>query len=90
MSREDFDHYLEDQIRLVTEKIADTRHAPGDPNDDVSRGKLLVYSALQKSVSKQKLSNQELGVLGAVNDVLQMLGLIDRKTTLLEVMSKSS
>lgn len=53
MSREDFDHYLEDQIRLVTEKIADTRHAPGDPNDDVSRGKLLVYSALQKSVSKQ-------------------------------------
>jgi hypothetical protein len=83
MSREDFDHYLEDQIRLVTEKITDAKHSPGDPNDDVSRGKLLVYLALQKSVSKQKLSNQELGVLGAVNDVLQTLGLVDGKTTLL-------
>ncbi|MCF7531863.1 hypothetical protein [Pseudomonas petrae] len=90
MSTQELNAYLDEQIRLVTEKIQDDKHAPGDPDDDVSKGKLLVYSSIKNSVRKEKLSNQELGVLGAVNDVLQTLGLLDHKTTLPAFIRQSS
>lgn len=90
MSTEGFNTYLDEQITLVTEKIQDDKHAPGDPDDDVSKSKLLVYSSIKKSVRKEKLSNQELGVLGAVNDVLQTLGLLDHNTTLPAFIQQSS
>ena len=82
MLKVEFDEYVSGQIALLTKKINDDKHAPGDPNDDVSRGKLLVYEALRKLSQTEKLSNQELGVIGAVNDTLQKLTIIDGKTTL--------
>lgn len=82
MSKQDFNAYLEEQIVLVTRKIQDDKHAPADPQDDVSKGKLLVYSSIKNGVQNAKLSNQQLGVLGAINDVLQTLGLLDKSTTL--------
>jgi hypothetical protein len=90
-----FKAYLEGQIKLLTEKINDDKHAPGDPNDDVSRGKLLVCVALDKSVKalnkrveEEKLTPQELGVMGAINDILQNLGLVEPKTTLAALIGK--
>lgn len=90
MSKEEFVLFANEQIALLTEKIEDDKHAPSDPNDDVSRGKLLVYQALEKGVSNEKLSNQELGVVGAINDILQNVGLLDGKTTLPALISKGS
>lgn len=83
-----FKAYLEGQIKLLTEKINDDKHAPGDPNDDVSRGKLLVCLALDKSVKREKLTHQELGVIGAINDILQNLSVVEPKTTLAEQIGK--
>ncbi|WP_110951081.1 hypothetical protein [Pseudomonas bohemica] len=85
LTKDDVTEYVDQQIELLTEKINDDKHAPGDLNDDVSRGKLVVYSALAKGVKKEKLSNQELGVVGAVNDVLQNLRLVGDRTTLLSL-----
>lgn len=83
MSKADFITYVDEQIELLNEKINDDKHSSKDPNDDVSRGKLLVYSGLDKSIKKQTLTHQELGVIGAVNDVLQKLEMVDGKSTLL-------
>ena len=88
MSKEEFERSINEQIASLNDKINDDKHAPGDPNDDVSRGKLLVYTALNKSVKKEKLSHQELGVIGAVNDILQKLGMVDGKVTLPSLISK--
>ena len=94
MLKVEFSTFVSQQAALRNEEISAEKPArekeinagkppSRDPNHDVARGQLIVYSALEKSMKKEKLSLQELGVIGAINDVLQKLNLISSKETLL-------
>jgi hypothetical protein len=39
-------------------------------------------------VKREKLTHQELGVIGAINDILQNLNVVEPKTTLAEQIGK--
>jgi hypothetical protein len=79
-----FKQFINDQIQLFAEKLGDEKHAA---NDGVSLGKLTFYLALRQSIDK-RASEQDAGVVGAFNDTLQELGLVDKGTTFMSRLDK--
>lgn len=73
MQLEDF---IQDKLQHYGSEI---RKHDGD-TEDHALGAVLFYAALRRTVSG-KATRQDLGMLGAVNDTLQELGIIDSKET---------
>ncbi|MFJ3482920.1 hypothetical protein ACIPL1_06005 [Pseudomonas sp. NPDC090202] len=78
MLKAEFEQYIDGEISLLTEKVNDDKHSA---NDEVSAGKLTFYLALRGFMTGQ-VSNEARGIIGAVNDTLQKLQLIDGRATL--------
>jgi hypothetical protein len=78
MLKADFRTYIDQESVLLTEKINDSKHSA---NDEVSAGKLQFYLALLEFMDG-KPSNKARGLVGAVNDTLQKLQVLDSKQTL--------
>lgn len=80
-----FSNFINEQIHLSAEKLGDAKHSS---NDDVSLGKLTFYLAVRQLLDSKatqhptgKMSGQNLGLVGAFNDTLQKLGLIEAGKT---------
>lgn len=84
MLKVNFDEFINSEIALLTEKINDDKHSA---NDEVSAGKLLFFAALREFIDGQP-SNRSRGLVGAVNDVLQKLELVEPKATLPSIILK--
>lgn len=68
-----FKQFINDQIQLFAEKLGDAKHSS---NDGVSLGKLTFYLAVRQSIDK-KASEQDMGLVGAFNDTLQALEMVE-------------
>ncbi len=78
MTRSDFSIYID----AVTNETAQNLIDKGDTSDDIAFGKLSFLLALRRAVDK-KATAQDLGLLGAINDSLQKLGVLPASKTLL-------
>ncbi|WP_336804120.1 hypothetical protein [Erwinia aphidicola] len=72
--------FAEEQINLSAKRILDK----GDKADEIAAGKIDFFIAL-RSVLSGDLDKRELGLLDAVNDTLQHLGLIENGKTFYNV-----
>jgi hypothetical protein len=63
--------FIEEKINVYAQRIVDR----GETTDDVAVGELVFYIALRR-VLAGKGSKQDLGMMDAVNDVLQEKGII--------------
>lgn len=79
MGNADFKAFVEEQIKLSTQKLASTQSAR---LGDVAYGKLGFYLALRRVVEGTS-SSEDLGLMDAVNDTLQALKLLDSDETFL-------
>ena len=79
MSNTHFKAFVEEQIRLSTQKMASTQSAR---LGDVAYGRLGFYLALRRIVEGTSTS-EDLGLMDAVNDTLQALKLLDKDETFL-------
>lgn len=79
MSKADFEQFVETQINQAAQAIV-TRKS--NKLDDVGFGKLGFYLAVRRALSGTP-SSEDLGLLDAVNDSLQALGLLGRGGTFL-------
>nr|WP_318381797.1 hypothetical protein [uncultured Enterobacter sp.] len=80
MSTETLLVYVEEQLNLAAQRIVDK----ADTSDEVAAGKIDFFIAL-RSALKGDLDKRELGIIGAVNDTLQFIGVIDSNTTFYKV-----
>lgn len=81
MSKQEFEVFLDGEISVLKEKIDDDKHSK---NDEVSAGKLVVYTALHEFMSANP-SNHSRGVVGAINDMCQKLQLVETGKTFLSL-----
>jgi hypothetical protein len=79
MSKADFEKFLEDQIHLVEQRLHNSKSAK---LDDLAFGKLGFYLALRRTLQGTS-TPEDLGLMDAVNDVLQALRLLDSDETFL-------
>lgn len=77
MNQQAFVQFIEQQINGAAQQII----RDGDKLDDFAGGQLAFYLNLRKVV-KKTASRSEMGMLDAVNDTLQALGIIERSQTL--------
>lgn len=76
MSNETLKAFVEEQLNLAAQRIVDK----GDSSDEIAAGKIDFFIALRSALSGD-LDKRELGLIGAVNDTLQHLQLIEAKKT---------
>ena len=76
MSNETLNAFVEEQLNLAAQSIVDK----GANSDEISAGKIDFFIALRSALSGD-LDKRELGLLGAINDTLQHLQLIDSNKT---------
>ncbi|HEX8595451.1 MAG TPA: hypothetical protein VF682_19580 [Pseudomonas sp.] len=79
MLKTDFEAFVEEQIERAANKIATGKSAK---LDDVGFGRMGFYLALRR-VLMGTSSAEDLGLIGAVNDALQALKLLDSDETFL-------
>lgn len=79
MSKVDFESFVENQINLAAQIIATKKSAR---LDDAGFGKLGFYLAVRRGL-KGTTTPEDLGLLDAINDSLQELGLLGRGKTFL-------
>jgi hypothetical protein len=85
MTTDEFQAFLNEQIKLLTDKIGDDKHSI---NDDVSLGKLTFYLAIRQAL-EQHASPQDMGLVGAFNDTLQQLGVLDESKTFFSLLGSA-
>lgn len=78
----EFAAFVEEQIALAGEILADAKVSK---RDYMSGGKLSVFLALHR-VLQGKPTEQDLGMLDAINDSLQSLQILNSKETFLELL----
>jgi hypothetical protein len=77
MKKSVFKTFIEDEINLAAGKII----AKGSTSDDVALGRLHVLQSLRRTLDN-KSTPEDVGTWGAINDVLQRLGVLDSKETI--------
>jgi hypothetical protein len=80
MSKVDFERHIEEQINRVGQKLHVSRSAK---LDDLAFGQMGFYLALRR-VLQGTSTAEDLGLMDAVNDVLQTLKLLDSDETFLK------
>jgi hypothetical protein len=78
MKKSEFSAYLDKEINTAQGRIS----SKGSKSDKVDSGRVEFLTAL-KDVVDGKPQPKNVGVVGALNDVLQTLGLLSRDKTLL-------
>ena len=78
MNTPDFLAFIENKINTAAQRIT----SMGNNCDDVAFGKLTFYLALRRTLQGQH-KPQDIGLLGAVNDALQALGVISTERSFL-------
>ncbi|MDI6539537.1 hypothetical protein QMA77_21670 [Pantoea ananatis] len=76
MSNAKLKEFADEQINISARRILDK----GDKADEIAAGKIDFFIAL-RSVLSGDLDKRELGLLDAVNDTLQHLGIIESGKT---------
>ncbi len=76
MPNETLNAFVEEQLNLAAQRIVDK----GDNSDEIAAGKIDFFIALRSALSGD-LDKRELGLLGAINDTLQHLQLIEGNKT---------
>lgn len=76
MQSEKLKKFTEEQINISAQRILDK----GDKTDEIAAGKIDFFIALRSALSGD-LDKRELGLLDAVNDTLQHLGIIESRKT---------
>ncbi|WP_122276247.1 hypothetical protein [Pseudomonas syringae group genomosp. 3] len=79
MLKKEFTAFVEEQIKLAEEILADGKVSK---RDDMAEGKLTFFRALHRVLRGEKIS-QDLGMLDAINDTLQALEVLKSKETFL-------
>jgi hypothetical protein len=77
MKKSDFKMLVDEQINAAAHRIIDK----GATSDDVAFGKLTMLFALSRTLNG-KPTNEDIGRLGAMNDVLQILQIFDKNQTI--------
>lgn len=80
MTKAKFTTFVDEQINLIEQKLYNSKSAK---LDDVAYGKLGFYLALRRVINGTS-TVEDLGLIDAVNDVLQALELLDSDETFLE------
>lgn len=76
MSNEKLKLFANEQINIAAQRIIDK----SDRADEIAAGKIEFFIAL-RSVLSGDLDKRELGLLDAINDTLQYIGLVDSSKT---------
>ncbi len=71
--------YVESKLKTLAKQIIEG----GDKLDELCAGELGFYMSLRR-VLKKKATPYDIGLMDAVNDVLQFLGKVDKKKTFLK------
>ena len=79
MTVEEMIEFIEAKIVRYSERII--RHS--DRIDEAALGQLVFYMSLRRVLKKQG-TPQDMGMMDAVNDSLQEMGILDQKSTFLE------
>lgn len=85
MDKPDFVAFVEQNINDAAQAIT----LKGNVSDDVALGKLNFYLVLRRELLGQR-TPEGLGLLGAINDSLQALGIIDQKHSFLGYLKAAS
>lgn len=72
----DIETWVQDQLAALPARMA----RGGAEIDDLALGKLVFYASLRRVLGGQG-SPQDVGLLDAVNDTLQALGIVESDTT---------
>ena len=73
----DLKKYTDDNLHKYAQKIADVT---GQKIDEHSLGKVQFFMALRR-ILDGKANYQDIGLMDAINDTLQDLGIVDSKST---------
>lgn len=83
MNKSALNAYLEGEINLAAQRIIDK----GTQSDDIAYGRLHVLLSLRRVAAKAP-TPEDLGVWGSINDILQQLGILDSRETVLSVIDE--
>lgn len=71
----DLTNFIEERLKKLAQRIIDG----GESRDEVALGEMTFFMALRRVMSG-KATPQDIGTMDAINDTLQELGIIDKKT----------
>lgn len=80
MIKADFETFVEDQINLAAQSIATKKSAK---LDDIGFGKLVFFLSVRRAL-QGSANAEDIGLLDAINDSLQVLGVLDSSKTFLD------
>lgn len=80
MIKSEFETWLEESIDAATQAVL--KPSEGITSDEIAFGKLDFYLALRREL-KGNRTPQDLGLLGAINDTLQALGVLEAEANFL-------
>ncbi|MCY0106856.1 hypothetical protein NQF78_00920 [Pseudomonas monsensis] len=76
MTKSDLQVYVDEQINIAAQRIIDK----GAVSDDLASGRLNIFLSLRRSLDS-KMTHEDLAIWGAINDVLQQVGILSGKET---------
>jgi hypothetical protein len=77
MKKSAFKAFIEDEINVAAGKII----VKDTTSDDVALGRLNVLQSLRRTLDN-KSTAEDVGTWGAINDILQQLGVLDSRETI--------
>ncbi|MFJ7281571.1 hypothetical protein [Pseudomonas sp. NPDC099000] len=83
MNTSDLKAYLEGEINLAAQRIIDK----GTQSDHIAFGRLHMLLSLSRIVLEES-TPEDLGIWGSINDILQNLGILDSRETVLSVIDE--
>lgn len=87
MIKSEFETWLEESIDAAAQAVL--KPSKGITSDEIAFGKLGLYLGLRREL-KGKRTPQDLGLLGAINDTLQALGVLEGDETFLSRLKSSA
>ncbi|MSU98102.1 hypothetical protein EB795_29970 [Pseudomonas mandelii] len=83
MNKSALQAYVEGEINLAAKRIIDK----GPQSDEIAYGRLKVNLSLRR-ILVEAPTPEDLGLWGGINDILQQLGILDSRETVLSVVDE--
>lgn len=83
MNKSALQAYVEGEINLAAKRIIDK----GAQSDEIAYGRLKVNLSLRR-ILVEAPTPEDLGLWGGINDILQQLGVLDSRETVLSVVDE--